>query len=36
MFREINTVTFDPRILTMDAMVAALKAADTYVGIADK
>jgi hypothetical protein len=36
MFREINTVIFDPRILTIDKMVSALKAADTYVGMADK
>jgi hypothetical protein len=36
MFREINTVTFDPRKITMDEMISALKAADTYVGKAEK
>jgi hypothetical protein len=36
MFREINTVIFDPHILTIDEMVSALKAVHTYVGIADK
>jgi hypothetical protein len=36
MFREINTVIFDPSILTIDEMVSALKAAGTYVGTADK
>jgi len=36
MFREINTVIFDPRILTIDKMVSALKAADTYFGKAEK
>jgi hypothetical protein len=35
-YREINTVIFDPRLLTMDEMVSALKAADTYIGTADK
>jgi hypothetical protein len=35
-FREINTVTFDPHILTIDEMISALKAVDTYVGTADK
>jgi ABC-type phosphate transport system ATPase subunit len=36
MFREINTVTFDPRILTMDEMISALKAVNTYLGTAEK
>jgi hypothetical protein len=29
-------VIFDPRILTMNEMVSALKAAGTYVGTAEK
>jgi hypothetical protein len=29
-------VIFDPRVLTMDEMVSALKAAGTYVGTAEK
>ena len=35
-FREINTVTYDPRAITPDEMVSALKAARTYRGIAEK
>jgi hypothetical protein len=34
-FREINTVTYDPSIITPAEMVSALKAADTYRGIAE-
>ncbi len=30
--REINTVTFDPAVITPEEMVAALKAAGTYAG----
>jgi len=30
--REINTVTYDPEVITPAQMVAALKAADTYTG----
>ncbi|MEE4263280.1 MAG: hypothetical protein V2I56_11355 [Desulfobacteraceae bacterium] len=30
--REINTVTFDPAVITPEEMVAALKAAGTYTG----
>ena len=30
-FREINTVTYDPNQITPDEMVAALKAAGTYI-----
>jgi hypothetical protein len=30
--REINTVTFDPAIITPAGMVAALKAVGTYAG----
>ena len=30
--REINTVTFDPAVITPEDMVAALKAAGTYAG----
>ena len=35
-FREINTVTYDPAIITPDRMVDALKAAGTYTGTAKK
>ncbi|MEJ2232825.1 MAG: hypothetical protein P8X67_02770 [Syntrophobacterales bacterium] len=35
-FREINTVIYDPRFITPDEMVSALKAARTYRGIAEK
>jgi hypothetical protein len=31
-FREINTVTYDPRLISTQAMVAALKSAGTYLG----
>jgi len=34
-FREINTVIYDPSIITTDEMVSALKGADTYLGIAE-
>jgi hypothetical protein len=30
--REINTVSFDPAVITPEDMVAALKAAGTYAG----
>ncbi len=30
--REINTVTYDPDVITPEAMVASLKAAGTYAG----
>ncbi|MBI5062045.1 MAG: hypothetical protein HZB87_00820 [Desulfatitalea sp.] len=30
--REINTVTYDPEVITPEQMVVALKAADTYIG----
>ena len=30
--REINTVAFDPAVITPEEMVAALKAAGTYAG----
>ncbi|MGE5257472.1 MAG: hypothetical protein ACM3KE_12415 [Hyphomicrobiales bacterium] len=30
--REINTVTYDPSRISPEAMVAALKAAGTYLG----
>jgi len=30
--REINTVTYDPEVISPSRMVAALKAADTYNG----
>ena len=32
-FREINTVTFDPAVITRDQMVTALKKVGTYTGI---
>ena len=31
-FREINTVTYDPDVITRDQMVDALKTAGTYRG----
>ena len=34
-FREINTVTYDPEVITPAHMVAALKDADTYLGTAE-
>ena len=33
--REINTVTYDPALITPEKMVAALKAAGTYAGTAE-
>jgi len=35
-FREINTVTYDARMITPDEMVSALKNAGTYTGTADE
>jgi shikimate kinase len=35
-FREINTVTYDNRLIDVDTMVDALKEAGTYAGIAGK
>ena len=34
-FREINTVIYDPSIITTDEMVSALNAAGTYRGLAE-
>jgi len=34
-FKEINTVFYDPKQITIEDMVKALKAAGTYRGIAD-
>lgn len=31
-FREINTVTFDPSVVTVDEMIEALRQAGTYRG----
>ena len=31
-FREINTVTYDPDVITHDQMVTTLKKAGTYTG----
>jgi len=34
-FKEINTVFYDPKQITIEDMVKALKTAGTYRGIAD-
>jgi hypothetical protein len=34
-FKEINTVTYDASLITTLEMVAALKMAGTYLGIAE-
>ena len=34
-FKEINTVFYDPKKITIEDMVNALKAADTYHGLAE-
>jgi hypothetical protein len=34
-FREINTVVYDPDVITPEAMVAALKHAGTYWGVVE-
>jgi len=34
-FREINTVTFDPSLVTVGEMAAALREAGTYRGTAE-
>ena len=34
-FKEINTVTYDPVVISVDKMVSALKAAGTYIGSAN-
>jgi len=31
-FREINTVTYDPAVISREQMVSALKHAGTYLG----
>jgi copper chaperone CopZ len=33
--REINTVTYDPEVITPAEMIEALKKADTFIGVAD-
>lgn len=33
--REINTVTYDPGVITPEVMVAALRSAGTYLGQAE-
>ena len=33
-FREINTVNYDPRVISPDQMISALKSAGTYIGVA--
>jgi len=35
-FREINTVVYDPSMITTVEMVSALKAARTYLGVAQE
>ena len=35
-FREINTVRYDPDVITLQEMIDALKKADTYIGVADE
>jgi hypothetical protein len=32
-FREINTVTFDPSLISPEQMISALKQAGTYIGV---
>jgi len=34
-FREINTVKYDPSLISTQAMVSALKSAGTYLGQAE-
>jgi len=34
-FREINSVIYDPKIITTAEMISALKAAGTYGGMAE-
>jgi hypothetical protein len=34
--REINTVLYDPQIITPDEMVSALKGARTFLGVAEE
>jgi hypothetical protein len=34
-FKEINTVFYDPKQITIEDMVRALKAAGTYRGLAE-
>jgi hypothetical protein len=33
--REINTVTYDPKLISIQSMAAALKSAGTYIGQAE-
>jgi len=35
-FREINTVIYDPSLIDPEQMIATLKAADTFLGVADR
>ena len=35
-FREINTVIYDPSAIAPNEMVSALKAAGTYLGLAEE
>ena len=32
-FREINTVTYDPSVITPEQMISALKDAGTFIGV---
>jgi hypothetical protein len=33
-FREINTVRYDPNLISPEQMIAELKKAGTYIGVA--
>lgn len=35
-FKEINTVTYHPTLITVEEMEAALKRAETYIGTEEK
>jgi hypothetical protein len=35
-FREINTVTFDPGLVSPEQMISTLKQAGTYIGVAQE
>jgi hypothetical protein len=35
-FREINTVIYDPGVITPEQMISALKKSGTYIGVAQE
>jgi hypothetical protein len=35
-FREVNTVYYDPQVISPQQMIDALKAARTYLGVAEE